>query len=121
MAAESASAASWRPRSAARVAVRRSARLSPKGTASAAIASSERRTSTRRTRSPISGVQPKTEAAHRLKRQPDELGPQLSDEEVQRPRAPDHRGAPDLQHELFAADRLTLTSGEGGQDLEFGP
>src|SRR5882724_7714432 len=107
MAAESASAASCRPRSAASVAVRRSAKLSPRGTASAAIASRERRTSTTRTRSPISGVQPKTEAAHRLKRQPDELGPQLSDEEVQRPGAANHCCSPHLEHQVLTAHRLT--------------
>src|SRR3982074_180263 len=118
MAADFASPARSPPRSAASVAVRRSARLSPKGTASAAIASSERRTSTRRTRNLMSGVQPKTEAAHRLKRQTDELGPQLSDEEVQRPGPADHCGSPHLEHQVLAADRLTLPGGQCGDDLE---
>src|SRR5262245_43298803 len=54
-----------------------------------------------------SGVQPKTEPAHRVERKPGELGPDLPDEEVQRPGPANHRGAPDLEHELFAADRLT--------------
>jgi hypothetical protein len=36
-------------------------------------------------------------------------------------RSADHRGAPHLQHEFFAADRLTLTGGQGGQDLILGP
>ena len=46
---------------------------------------SDRTTRTTRTRRPMSGVQPKTEAAHRVERKPGELGPDLPDEEVQRP------------------------------------
>ena len=69
----------------------------------------------------MSGVQPKTEPAHSLERKSDELGPDLSDEEVQRPGSADHRGAPNLEHELLAANRLTLTGGQGGEELELGP
>ena len=69
----------------------------------------------------MSGVQPKTEPAHRLERKSGELGPDLSDEEVQRPGPADHRGAPNLEHELLAADRLTLTGGQRGEELELGP
>ena len=88
--------------------------------ASAATASSERTTRTARTRKPISGVQPKTESAHRLQRQTGELGPQLSDEEVQGAGPADHRGAPHLEHQLFSADRFALARGQRGQDLELG-
>ena len=35
-------------------------------------------------------------------------------------RPADHRGAPHLEHELLAADRLTLPGGQGGEDLELG-
>src|SRR6478752_678750 len=120
MAAASASAASWRSRSAASVAVRRSARLSAKGTARAATARRERITRTTRTRRPMSDVQPKTEPTHRLKRKSWELGPDLSDEEVQRAGPAHHRGAPNLEHQFLTADRLTLAGSERRQELELG-
>src|ERR1700754_4955150 len=120
MAAASASAASCRSLSAASSAVRRSAKLSARGTASAATATSKRTTRMARTRKPMSGVQPKPEPAHRVERKPGELGPDLPDEEVQRSGPANHRGAPDLEHELLAADRLTLSDAEGGENLELG-
>src|SRR5262245_4141231 len=117
MAAASASAASCRSLSAASSAVRRSAKLSARGIASAATATSKRTTRMARTRKPMSGVQPKTEPAHRVERKPCELGPDLPDEEVQRSGPANHRGAPDLEHELLAADRLTLPRDEGDENV----
>src|SRR5215207_5911277 len=118
-AAESASAVSWRPRSSARAAVRRDAELSANGKASAAIARSESTTRTTRTRRPTSGVQPETESAHRLQRKPGELRPDLSDEEVQRPRPANYRGSPNLEHQLLTADRLPLARGQHRQERKF--